>query len=53
MHCKKCNASMNEPIAHPLIDQIGHRYQLQEMAPKIVEDLTKCRGPMCDKCLVD
>lgn len=34
-----------------VVSQIKHLYQLQGMAPKMVEELTKRHGPMCEKCL--
>jgi hypothetical protein len=51
MNCKKCNAEMNERVAHQSFHQIRHLYQLQGIAPKTVEELTERHGPMCEKCL--
>ena len=51
MNCKKCNTTMDEQSGLQSFHQIKHLYQLQGMAPEIVEELTKRHGPMCEKCL--
>ena len=49
--CKNCKATIQAQVAHQSFHQIKHLYQMQGMAPNLVEELTKRHGPMCEECL--
>lgn len=49
--CRHCKTSIHAQAAHQSFHQIKHLYQMQGMAPDLVEELAKRHGPMCEACL--